>query len=192
MHLIRTRRLTASASGVTLAALLITGCSAPSTTTTPSTSGAPAPIDGTWYLTGYRDTAGEHPVPDGVRPAILLTAGRIGIDAQCNAISGTVSATAESMTVTDVVGTLMYCDGPRAEMERLLTDTLTGTLGYSRDGSALMIDGATTTLTFAATPNVEDPVTVAPSPSTSTADKNPVDPSASTFPADPLTVPPVR
>lgn len=148
-----------------------------------STPAPATPIDGTWSLTGYSDPTGEHAVPDGVQPTITLGNGRIGIDTQCNSIGGSLAVADSTLTITEVIGTMMFCEGPRGEMETLLTGTLDGTVGYTLQDGMLEFTGATATLKF-------EQVMPASAEPTGSPTKTTLDPSAETIPADPVTVPP--
>lgn len=116
---------------------------------TDGTTAPATPVDGTWSLTGYTDQTGARPVPDGVQPTIILGAGRIGIDTQCNSVGGNLAVADTTLTVTEVIGTMMFCDGPRGEMETLLTGTLKDTVEYTLSDGVLTVTGPAATLTFA-------------------------------------------
>lgn len=125
-----------------------TGTTSESTGGTTVTTAPATSLDGTWLLSGYADGTGDHAVPAGVQPKIVLGEGRIGIDAQCNAIGGNVAVTDASLTISGVISTMRACEDPQGAMERLLTSTLRGTVGYTVQDGTLTITGASATLTF--------------------------------------------
>ncbi len=64
---------------------------------------------------------------------------RITIDAQCNGIGGTVEVGPDTLTISQLVSTKMYCDDPRGAMESLLTEVFNGRVDYVIEQNRLTV-----------------------------------------------------
>ena len=92
---------------ITLAALLLSACSA--------FSPAGDPLDGTsWKLTAY---AGKDVLP-GTNVTITFADGQAGGEAGCNGYGGTYEVDGEKISFHEVASTLVLCTGPEGIMEQ--------------------------------------------------------------------------
>ncbi|AZI58567.1 META domain-containing protein [Nakamurella antarctica] len=103
-----------------------------------------------WRLTTILSAGVPTGVPAGVDPTITINGGRIAFDAQCNSVGGDVEATEASMTISAVIGTMMFCEGVRGEMEKILITVFDGTVDYVINDETLSVTGNGTELIFVA------------------------------------------
>ena len=65
-------------------------------------------------------------VPAGVVAALTFSAGRVDVEAGCNRGGGAVSATDATLTFGPIALTKMACEGGAMEVERLVSEVLSG------------------------------------------------------------------
>jgi heat shock protein HslJ len=115
-----------------LAGLLLAACS-------PSAS---TELTGDWQLVSYGNPASPTPAAPDVDTVIEFTDGQISGNVGCNGFGGRYSVKGGSLTFTEMISTLMFCEGPVGDQE-------TATLSVLRDTATFLLDGDTLTITSA-------------------------------------------
>lgn len=118
--------------------------------TVPTTGSQPEALtltDRSWTLTGIVDGGTPGPVPGNVRATIVVEDGQIAINAQCNSIGGTAQVADSTLTVSDIVMTMIACDGDPGVVENAMlkvfrsADNTANVLDYVIVGKTLTITG---------------------------------------------------
>ena len=104
--------------------------------------GNQASIAGTWKLVSYGDPANPTPAVPDVDTSIEFKDGQVNGNVGCNGFGGTYEIDGDKIKFSDVVSTLMFCEGPVGDQEL-------GTLAVLRDSATFVLDGDTLTLTSA-------------------------------------------
>jgi len=116
-----------------LAVLILSACAA---------GGNSASITGTWRLVSYGDPANPTPAAADIDTSIEFKDGQVTGNVGCNGFGGTYEVDADKITFSDVVSTLMFCEGPAGDHEL-------GTLAVLRDSATYVLDGDALTITSA-------------------------------------------
>src|SRR5262245_22282281 len=117
---------------VLLALLILSACS----------GGNSASVTGTWKLVSYRDPANPTLAAPDVDTSIEFKDGQVNGNVGCNGFGGKYEIDGDKIKFSDVVSTLMFCEGPVGDQEL-------GTLAVLRDSATYALDGDTLTLTSA-------------------------------------------
>ena len=115
---------------VLLALLILSACS----------GGSQESVAGTWRLVSYGDPANPTAAVPEVETSIEFKEGQVNGNVGCNGFGGTYEIDGDKITFSDVVSTLMFCEGPVGDQEL-------GTLAVLSDTASYVIDAATLTLT---------------------------------------------
>jgi len=116
-----------------LAVLILSACAA---------GGNSASITGTWRLVSYGDPDNPTPAAPDVDTSIEFKDGQVNGNVGCNGFGGTYEIDGDKIKFSDVVSTLMFCEGPVGDQE-------SGTLAVLRDSATYVLDGDTLTITSA-------------------------------------------
>ena len=136
-----------TALGVALVALLVAACGGSSSSTNPVTVTppcCPATLVGTNW--GVVSVADRPSVPPSI-PFIGFTADRVQGTGGCNSFGGgyTYDRNTGSLTLGELMTTLMGCIGPQGDFETILFEALQGPLSVTQladGGGGLVIDGS--------------------------------------------------
>ena len=104
--------------------------------------GNTASVTGTWKLGSYGDAANLTPAAADVDTAIEFKDGQVAGNVGCNGFGGKYEVDGDTITFSEVVSTLMFCEGPAGDQEL-------GTLAVLRESATYVLDGDTLTLTSA-------------------------------------------
>lgn len=115
-----------------LALLILSACS----------GGNSASVAGTWKLVSYGSASNQTPAVSDVDTSIEFKDGQVNGNVGCNGFGGTYEIDGDKIKFSDVVSTLMFCEGPVGDQEL-------GTLAVLRESATYVLDGDTLTLTSA-------------------------------------------
>ena len=115
---------------VLLALFILAACSGENT----------ASIEGTWQLVSYGDPASPTPAAPDIDTSIEFKDGHMSGNVGCNGFGGNYELDGNNITFSDVVSTLMFCEGPAGDQE-------SGTLAVLRESATYVLDGDTLTMT---------------------------------------------
>ena len=101
-----------------------------------------ASVAGTWKLVSYGDPASPTAAVPDVETSIEFKDGQVNGNVGCNGFGGTYEIEGDKITFSEVVSTLMFCEGPVGDQEL-------GTLAVLQDSATYVLDGNTLTLTSA-------------------------------------------
>jgi adhesin HecA-like repeat protein len=111
------------------------------------------PLAGTrWVVDGLMEGDAISSVPAGVVAALTFSAGRVDVEAGCNRGGGAVSVTDATLTFGPIALTKMACEGSAMEVERLVSEVLSGAVGYTIEAGTLTLDAGVVGLTLRAAP----------------------------------------
>ncbi len=111
------------------------------------------PLAGTrWVVDGLVDGGAVSSVPAGVVAALTFSAGRVDVEAGCNRGGGAASATDATLTFGPIALTKMACEGGAMEVERLVSEVLSGDVRYTIEAGTLTLDAGAAGLTLRAAP----------------------------------------
>jgi len=115
-----------------LALLVLSACS----------GGNQASVAGTWKLVSYGSASNQTPAVSDVDTSIEFKDGQVNGNVGCNGFGGKYEVDGDRITFSEVVSTLMFCEGPVGDQEL-------GTLAVLRESATYVLDGDTLTLTSA-------------------------------------------
>ena len=115
-----------------LALLILSACS----------GGSQASIAGTWKLVSYGDPANPTPAASDVETSIEFKDGQVNGNVGCNGFGGKYEVDGDSIKFSEVMSTLMFCEGPVGDQEL-------GTLAVLKESATYVLDGDTLTITSA-------------------------------------------
>jgi heat shock protein HslJ len=115
---------------VLLALLILTACAR-------SNTAAP---EGSWKLVSYGDPANLTPAAPEVETSIELKDGQVTGNVGCNGFGGKYEVDGNTIKFSEVMSTLMFCEGPVGEQEL-------GTLAVLRESATYVLDGDILTIT---------------------------------------------
>jgi heat shock protein HslJ len=104
--------------------------------------GDSASVAGTWSLVSYGDSANQTPAAPDVETSIEFKDGLVNGNVGCNGFGGNYEVEGDKITFSEVVSTLMFCEGPVGDQE-------TSTLNVLAESATFVLDGDTLTLTSA-------------------------------------------
>lgn len=115
-----------------LALLVLSACS----------GGNQASVAGTWKLVAFGSASNQTPAVSDVDTSIEFKDGQVNGNVGCNGFGGKYEVDGDRITFSEVVSTLMFCEGPVGDQEL-------GTLAVLRDSATFVLDGDALTLTSA-------------------------------------------
>lgn len=104
--------------------------------------GNSASIEGTWRLVSYGSAPEQTPAAADIDTSIEFKDGQVGGNVGCNGFGGKYEVEGDIITFSEVVSTLMFCEGPAGDQEL-------ATLAVLRETATYVLDGDTLTLTAA-------------------------------------------
>jgi heat shock protein HslJ len=104
--------------------------------------GKSASVEGTWRLVSYGSATEQTPAAADIDTSIEFKDGQVGGNVGCNGFGGKYEVEGEAITFSEVVSTLMFCEGPAGDQEL-------ATLAVLRQTATYVLDGDTLTLTAA-------------------------------------------
>jgi heat shock protein HslJ len=105
-------------------------------------SGNSASITGTWSLVSYGLASEQKPAAADVDTSIEFKDGQMTGNVGCNGFGGKYEVDGDKITFSEVMSTLMFCEGPVGDQEL-------GTLAVLRESATYALDGDTLTITSA-------------------------------------------
>jgi len=114
---------------VLLALLILSACSGESQ----------ASVAGNWKLVSYGDPAGPTVAVPDVQTSIEFKEGQVNGNVGCNGFGGTYEIDGDKITFSDVVSTLMFCEGPVGDQELGTLAVLNGSATYVLDRNTLTL-----------------------------------------------------
>jgi heat shock protein HslJ len=98
-------------------------------------------MDTTWVLDGIVADEAVSSVPSGVRASILITDGRVAVEAGCNTGSGSVEIDESAATLTfgPIATTKMACEPDAMSVEQAVLATLDGEVQYAVEADVLTL-----------------------------------------------------
>src|SRR5262245_25683703 len=115
---------------VLLALLILSACS----------GGNSASVAGTWKLVSYGDPANPTPAAPDVDTSIEFKDGQVNGNVGCNGFGGKYEVKDDEITFSEMMSTLMFCEGPVGDQE-------TTTLNVLHETATFVLDGNTLTMT---------------------------------------------
>jgi len=103
-------------------------------------AGGSASVEGTWKLVSYGDPTNQTPAAPDVDTSIEFKDGLVNGNVGCNGFGGNYEVDGDKITFSEVVSTLMFCEGPVGDQE-------TATLNVLHETASFVLDGDTLTLT---------------------------------------------
>jgi heat shock protein HslJ len=146
------KKLTSLSIGVGLLIVSLAACSAGNTASAAGNTDNAAEsvsLDGTsWTLTAYGDTS---PLPN-TTIDITFEGGELSGSAGCNHYFGSYETSGNTISISDVSATEMFCTGPEGVMEQetAYLSALSAAKTFQISGGLLQIAGSGDDLTFAA------------------------------------------
>jgi heat shock protein HslJ len=113
-----------------LALLILAACSGENT----------ASVEGAWKLVSYGDPANPTPAAPDIDASIEIKDGQVTGNVGCNGFGGKYKVDGNKITFSEVVSTLMFCEGPAGAQE-------SATLAVLRESATYVLDGDTLTIT---------------------------------------------
>lgn len=111
------------------------------------------PLAGTrWVLDGIMSGDAVSSVPVRVTASIRIVAGRVDVEAGCNAGGGPVEVTADTLTFGPIALTKRACEPEAMAAETAVVAVLSGAVAFTIDADVLTIDAGDAGLTFRAAP----------------------------------------
>ncbi len=97
-------------------------------------------IPGSWSLVSYGDPAKQTPAAPDVDTSIEFKDGQMSGNVGCNGFGGKYEVDGETVKFSDVMSTLMFCEGPIGDQE-------TTALNVLRENATFVLDGDRLTIT---------------------------------------------
>ena len=111
------------------------------------------PLLGTrWVLDGLITGDAVSSVPVGVVAALTFANGRVKVEAGCNRGGGAVTVAARTLAFGPIALTKMACEGGAMEVERLVSEVLSGDVRYTIEAGNLTLDAGAAGLMLRAAP----------------------------------------
>ena len=101
-----------------------------------------ASVTGTWRLVSYGPVAEQKPAAADVETSIEINDGKVAGNVGCNGFGGSYELDETTIKFSDVMSTLMFCEGEVGDQEL-------ATLAVLRDSASYVLDGDSLTLTSA-------------------------------------------
>jgi heat shock protein HslJ len=114
---------------VLLALLVLAACSGQNT----------ASIEGSWKLVSYGDPANPTAAAPEVETSIELKDGQVTGNVGCNGFGGKYEVDGNKITFSEMMSTLMFCEGPVGDQETSTLNVLHETAAFVLDGDSLTI-----------------------------------------------------
>lgn len=102
-------------------------------------SGSSASVTGTWKLVSYGSASEQKPAVADVDTSIEFKEGQVTGNVGCNGFGGKYEVNGDQITFSEVVSTLMFCEGPVGDQEL-------ATLAVLRESSTYVLEGDTLTV----------------------------------------------
>jgi heat shock protein HslJ len=109
-------------------------------------------VDTRWIVDGLVTGDAVSSVPVGVVAALTFSADRVEVEAGCNRGGGAVSVTEATMTFGPIALTKMACEGGAMQVERLVSEVLSGDVRYTIESRTLTLDAGDVGLVLRAAP----------------------------------------
>lgn len=111
------------------------------------------PLEGTrWVLDGIVSGDAVSSVPDHVTTSIQIVAGRVEMEAGCNAGGGPVTVAADTLTFGPITLTKRGCEPEAMAAETAVVAVLAGAASYTISADVLTLNAGDAGLTFRASP----------------------------------------
>jgi heat shock protein HslJ len=104
--------------------------------------------DTEWTLSSYVEAGTEMLVPDGVETTLLLSGGQAGGSGGCNNYFGSYVIGAETLTISELGITQMFCEDPAGSVENAYLALLGDVAGWAVDGTVLSLSDSTGAVTL--------------------------------------------
>ena len=104
--------------------------------------GSSASVTGTWKLVSYGDPASPTSAAPDVDTSIEFKEGQLTGNVGCNGFGGNYEVDGDKITFSEVVSTLMFCEGPVGDQETTTLNVLHETATFVLDGNTLTITSA--------------------------------------------------
>ena len=104
--------------------------------------GNSASIEGTWRLVSYGSATEQTPAAADIDTSIEFKDGQVGGNVGCNGFGGKYEVEGDAFIFSEVVSTLMFCEGPAGDQELATLAVLRETATYVLDGDTLTIISA--------------------------------------------------
>ena len=114
---------------VLLALLILSACA----------GGNSASLEGTWKLVSYGDPANPISTAPDVDTSIEFKEGQVNGNVGCNGFGGQYEVDGNNVTFSEVMSTLMFCEGPVGDQETATLNVLRETATFARNGDTLTI-----------------------------------------------------
>jgi len=105
-----------------------------------------------WVVDGLVEGDAVSSVPAGVVAALTFSADRVEVEAGCNRGGGAASATDATLTFGPIALTKMACEGGAMQVERLVSEVLSGDVRYTIEARTLTLDAGGVGLVLRAAP----------------------------------------
>jgi heat shock protein HslJ len=123
--------------GISGTTLTLSGDTGPVLAFEPRAASGPV-IDGDWLVVEYNDGQGSLVVVEDGSVQVSIAAGQLTGNAGCNGFFGSITQDGASITVSQVGGTEMYCDG-LMEREAAVMASLQASTQVQADGTGLVL-----------------------------------------------------
>ena len=114
---------------VLLALLILTACS----------GGNSASLEGAWKLVSYGDPANPTAAAPDVDTSVEFKDGQVTGNVGCNSFGGKYEVDGNEVTFSEVMSTLMFCEGPVGDQETATLNVLRETATFALNGDTLSI-----------------------------------------------------
>lgn len=105
-------------------------------------SGSSASVTGTWKLVSYGSASEQKPAVADVDTSIEFKEDQVTGNVGCNGFGGKYEVNGDQITFSEVVSTLMFCEGPVGDQEL-------ATLAVLKESATYVLEGDTLTVTSA-------------------------------------------
>jgi len=112
--------------------LILTACS----------GGESESVSGTWSLVSYGDPANQTSAAPDVDTSIEFKDGQMSGNVGCNGFGGKYEVDGDTIKFSDVVSTLMFCEGPIGDQETTALNVLRENATFVLDGNQVTIKSA--------------------------------------------------
>jgi heat shock protein HslJ len=102
------------------------------------------PVKGTsWKLVSYGPAGKQIPAAAGIETSLDFgTHGRVNGNVGCNSFGGNYEVKNGEIVFTEMLSTMMACQGPQMDQEKAVLQVMNGTVGFQLQGNSLVIQAA--------------------------------------------------
>lgn len=104
--------------------------------------GSSASAEGTWKLVSYGSASNQTPAAADVDTSVEFKDGLVNGNVGCNGFGGNYEVDGDKITFSEVVSTLMFCEGPVGDQEMTTLNVLHETASFALDGDTLTLTSA--------------------------------------------------